>query len=139
MSAPPPNELPARPPERPVAQIFQDLGVPKSVLNYRLRLPSRNWLVFLSITGSLLGTYIYDRRECRKIRDSYKERVAHLALEPLASYDMPRKVAVYACKPPGDEEHDRSMKYFKKYVKVTRLSPHSSPSAANACTRSLYW
>jgi hypothetical protein len=44
--------------------------------------------------------------------------VRHLSEEPLDRFAMPRKVTVYAAKWPGDEDHERGMKYFRKYVKV---------------------
>lgn len=116
----PPPPPPPRP--RPIAELFESVGVPQSVTRYRPRLPSRNWLIFLSVTGSLLGSYIYDRRQCRLIRDSYKARVAHLAEEPLATHDLPRKVTVYTCKSPSDDDYQRSMRFFKKYVKPVLVS-----------------
>jgi import inner membrane translocase subunit TIM54 len=62
--------------------------------------------------------YAYDRRKCKQIREAYVHRVENLAQEKLDALDMPRKVMVYACKWPGDEEYNRSLKYFRKYVKV---------------------
>jgi hypothetical protein len=41
----------------------------------------------------------------------------------MGSVDWPRKVTVYGCKWPGDDEHERSMKYFRKYVKVSPYAP----------------
>lgn len=37
---------------------------------------------------------------------------------PLHSMELPRKVTVYGSKWPSDEDYDRSLKYFRKYVKV---------------------
>ncbi|THG99978.1 hypothetical protein EW026_g2489 [Hermanssonia centrifuga] len=51
------------------------------------------------------------------IRQEYVDKVKHLADAPLHSMDYARKVTVYGCKWPADEEYDRSMKYFRKYVK----------------------
>lgn len=76
-------------------------------------------MIFLGTVGSIAGAYGYDRRECRLIKEQYVEKVKHLAEVPLESLDLPRKVTVYASKWPGDDEYDRSMKYFKKYVKVS--------------------
>jgi len=106
--------------------VLSSLGIPASVLNYRPRLPSRNWLIFLTVTGSVLGAYAYDRRECRKIREEYKARVAHLALEPLATNDFARKITVYACKSPGDEDFSRSERFFRKYMKVCISVPRKA-------------
>ncbi|KAH7923547.1 hypothetical protein BV22DRAFT_1068544 [Leucogyrophana mollusca] len=117
-NAEPTTELKAAPkPKSGVRVALEYTGIPPSWLDKRPKLPSRNWLIFLTVTTSVASYYIYDRRECKRIRRSYAERVEHLAQEPLASSDMPRKVTVYGCKWPGDEEYDRSMKYFRKYVK----------------------
>ncbi|KAL5532871.1 TIM54 [Sanghuangporus sanghuang] len=83
----------------------------------RPKLPSRNWLIFIGVTSSVLGLYTYDRKKCKDIREKYIRRVAHLAQEPMDSMELPRKVTVYACKWPGDEDVNRSLKYFRKYVK----------------------
>ena len=92
-------------------------GIPESWIR-RPKLPSRNWLIFFSITSSIIGLYAYDRRKCRQIREEYVRRVEYLSQEKLDSMALPRKVMVYSCKWPGDEEHNRGLKYFKKYVKV---------------------
>ncbi|KAJ7827537.1 inner membrane protein import complex subunit Tim54-domain-containing protein [Mycena olivaceomarginata] len=76
-----------------------------------------NWLIFLSVTSSVAGLYIYDRQQCKAIRKSYVEKVKDLADEPVGSLYRPRKVIVYGGKWPGDEDHDQTLKYFRKYVK----------------------
>ena len=93
-------------------------GIPPSWLDKKPRLPSRNWLIFISVTSSVMGYYLYDRRECNKIRQLYINRVQYLAEQPLHSLDVPRKVTVYGAKWPGDEDYERGVKYFRKYVKV---------------------
>ncbi|KAH9966526.1 inner membrane protein import complex subunit Tim54-domain-containing protein [Russula dissimulans] len=92
-------------------------GIPPSWLDKRPRLPSRNWLIFLSVTQSLIACYVYDRHQSRKIRQEYVDRVKHLADEPLPTLDFPRTVTVYSAKWPGDDDWDRGARYFKKYVK----------------------
>ncbi|KAJ7632974.1 inner membrane protein import complex subunit Tim54-domain-containing protein [Roridomyces roridus] len=92
-------------------------GIPPSWLDKRPKLPSRNWLIFLSVTSSVAGLYIYDRRQCKVIRRKYVEMVQDLAEEPVESLYRPRKVTVYGGKWPGDEDHDQTLKYFRKYVK----------------------
>ena len=93
-------------------------GIPPSWFDKRPRLPSRNWLIFLSVTQSLIACYVYDRRQSQKIRQEYVDRVKHLAAEPLHSLDFPRTVTVYSAKWPGDDDWDRGSRYFRKYVKV---------------------
>src|SRR6267142_4133757 len=92
--------------------------IPPSWFDKRPRLPSRNWLIFLSVTQSLIAYYAYDRRQSRKIRQEYVDRVKHLAEEPLQTLDFPRTVTVYSAKWPGDDDWDRGARYFRKYVKV---------------------
>ncbi|KAG8798978.1 mitochondrial import inner membrane translocase subunit tim54, partial [Serendipita sp. 399] len=92
-------------------------GIPPSWLEKRPKLPSRNWLIFLSAVGSLTALYVDDRRKCKQIRKEYVEKVQHLAEQPLFHKDWSRKVTVYSCRYPEDHDHERSMKYFKKYVK----------------------
>lgn len=93
-------------------------GIPPSWFSKRPKLPSRNWLIFLSATSGLAGLYIYDRREVRRVRQEYADKVKHLAEEPLHSLDLPRKVRVLGARWPADEDHERNVKHFRKYVKV---------------------
>lgn len=104
-----------------VKLVLQYTGIPPSWLDKRPSLPSRNWLIFLSVTSSIAGYYIYDRQQCKKIRKEYVAKVQHLSKLPLHSMELPRKVTVYGCKWPADEEYDRSIKYFRKYVKVRSM------------------
>jgi import inner membrane translocase subunit TIM54 len=92
-------------------------GIPPSWFEKRPKLPSRNWLIFLSATSAVTGWYIYDRQQCKRIRQSYIERVQHLAEVPADTFAPPRRVTVLGCKWPGDEEYEQSLKYFRKYVK----------------------
>lgn len=93
-------------------------GIPPSWLNKRPKLPSRNWLIFLSFVSSVTGLYIYDRRECKRIRQHYVDLVKDRGDELVGHFDWPRRVHVYASKWPGDDDYDQGMKYFRKYVKV---------------------
>ena len=106
-------------------------GIPASWLSARPRLPSRNWCIFITLTSSLISYYAYDRHRARAIRQSYIDRVKHLAEEPMKSTDLPRKVVVYGAKWPGDEDHQRAVRFFKKYVKVCT----SFPGRQNVVTR----
>ena len=119
----------ATPPGGSSTSFLQYTGIPPSWLNKRPRLPSRNWLIFLSTTAAITSLYAYDRRKCKQIRNDYVQKVHHLSKDPLPSLGLPRKVTVYGCKYPGDEDADRSLKYFRKYVKVRLLvEPLMSPS-----------
>lgn len=99
--------------------VFQFMGISPSWLNKRPKLPSRNWLIFLSLTSSALGLYAYDRRRCKEIQRIYIDKVRQLSEEPLSSTQFPRKIFVYGSKCPGDEDSDRALQYFRKYVKVS--------------------
>lgn len=106
----------ATPPQS--SSFLQYTGIPPSWLNKRPKLPSRNWLIFLSTTAAITALYAYDRRKCKEIREHYIQKVQHLSEHPLPSLGLPRKVTVYGSKCPGDEDSDRSLKYFRKYLKV---------------------
>ncbi|XP_006457997.1 hypothetical protein AGABI2DRAFT_190382 [Agaricus bisporus var. bisporus H97] len=100
-----------------IRTVFRYTGIPPSWLDKRPKLPSRNWLIFLSVTSSITGYYIYDRQRCKKIRQEYIDKVKDLAELPSSPLDKPRKVTVYGSKWPGDEDYDQSLRYFRKYVK----------------------
>ncbi|KAG6376317.1 mitochondrial import inner membrane translocase subunit Tim54 [Boletus reticuloceps] len=105
------------PPKSGVWAALEYTGIPASWLSARPRLPSRNWCIFITLTSSLISYYAYDRHQARSIRRSYIDQVKHLADEPMKSTDLPRKVVVYGAKWPGDEDHQRAVRFFKKYVK----------------------
>lgn len=84
--------------------------------NFRFRLPSRNWMIFLTITGSFTGAVIYDRREKRRVQQKWCDLVAHLSREPLAVEETRRKLTVFLEAPPGDSLR-MAREYFRGYVK----------------------
>ncbi|KAJ7085713.1 inner membrane protein import complex subunit Tim54-domain-containing protein [Mycena belliarum] len=100
-----------------IKTVLKYTGIPPSWLDKRPKLPSRNWLIFLSVSSSITGLYIYDRQQCKAIRRAYIEKVQHIADEPVSALYRPRRVTVYGGKWPGDEDHDQALKYFRKYVK----------------------
>ncbi|KAI0740282.1 inner membrane protein import complex subunit Tim54-domain-containing protein [Earliella scabrosa] len=104
-----------KPPQSGVRTVPQYTGIPPSWLDKRPGLPSRNWLIFLSVTSAVTGYYIYDRQQCKKIRQEYVDKVKDVATQPLGSVELPCKVTVYGAKWLGDEDYDRSMRYFRKY------------------------
>jgi import inner membrane translocase subunit TIM54 len=93
------------------------MGLP----NMRLRLPSRNWMIFLTITGSFTGAIVYDKRERRRAQRKWCKLVEHLAEEPLDPRSMPRKLTVYLEGPPTDSLRI-SQEHFKEYVKPILVS-----------------
>ncbi|KAH0563346.1 hypothetical protein GP486_002081 [Trichoglossum hirsutum] len=108
---PPPSSkpLPAQKPRNPV---WKMMGIP----NARLKLPSRNWLIFLSITGSFASAVLYDRHAKKKIQQKWCNMVSHLANETLDTTAMPRKVTVFLSAPPGDGLSP-AREHFREYVK----------------------
>ncbi|KAH9857194.1 inner membrane protein import complex subunit Tim54-domain-containing protein [Lenzites betulinus] len=100
-----------------VKTVLRYTGIPPSWLDKRPRLPSRNWLIFLSVSSAIAGYYVYDRQQCKKIRQEYVDKVKDMAVQPMGSMELPRLVTVYGAKWPGDQNYDESMKYFRKYVK----------------------
>ncbi|PGH01757.1 hypothetical protein GX51_05073 [Blastomyces parvus] len=99
-------------PPKPQNPALRMLGLP----NFRLKLPSRNWLIFLSITGSFTTALIYDRRQKRRAQEKWSNLVAHIAKEPLRTNEARRKLTIFLAAPPGDGLRS-AREYFKEYIK----------------------
>jgi import inner membrane translocase subunit TIM54 len=84
--------------------------------NFRPRLPSRNWMIFLSITGTFAAAVIYDKREKKRAQRKWCKLVEHVAKEPLGRQEMPRKLTVFLESPPSDGLRS-AQDHFKEYVK----------------------
>ena len=82
----------------------------------RARLPSRNWLIFFTITGSFTAAVFYDRREKKKSQQRWCNAVSHLSQEPNPVNALPRKLTVYLSAPPGDGLRP-AREHFQEYVK----------------------
>ncbi|ORX93158.1 hypothetical protein K493DRAFT_285012 [Basidiobolus meristosporus CBS 931.73] len=80
------------------------------------KLPSRGTLIFFGVTGSILGLIQRDKYLTKQTRERYVKQVEHIAKEPLATSEMPRKLIVYLAPPAGDGIH-KSRYFFKEYVK----------------------
>jgi import inner membrane translocase subunit TIM54 len=89
--------------------------------NFRLKLPSRNWTIFLTITGSWTAAVIYDRREKKRIQRRWAKVVEHLALEPIDVQQLPRRLTVYISAPPADGLLP-AREHFNEYVKPILVS-----------------
>ena len=87
----------------------------------RLRLPSRNWLIFLSITGSLTTAILYDRHEKKKAQQKWCTFVSHLSRETISPTQMPRKITIFLAAPPGDGLRT-AREHFQEYVKPVLVS-----------------
>lgn len=92
--------------------LLMSLGLP----NFRWKLPSRNWIIFLSITGSWTAAVVYDRREKKRIQHKWSKMVEHIAKESANERQMPRKLTVYLSAPPADGLV-AARDHFNEYVK----------------------
>lgn len=82
----------------------------------QLRLPSRNWMIFWTVVGTISGGIYYDRHERKKVRQQYKDAVAYLGERPLGGLEIPRKITVFVAPPPGDYL-DHVLTHFRAYIK----------------------
>lgn len=102
---------------RPAYSPMEDsLTMAPGLPNFRWRLPSRNWMIFLSITGSWTAAVIYDRREKKRIQQKWTRLVEHIASESINEHQMPRKLTVYLSAPPADGLV-AAREHFNEYVK----------------------
>lgn len=97
------------------------MGMP----NLPRKLPSRNWLIFWAITGSISAAIIYDKREKKRATAKWKHAVAPLAKETISSPNqLPRKLTVYLEAPPGDGlrvAQDHFIEYAKPILAASGL------------------
>jgi len=83
-------------------------------------------------------SYLYydDRKQCERIKTETLERVKHHSAETMqGSLDLVRKVKVYGARFPEDDDADRALRHFRKYVKVSAAS--SSSGGGGGCAGSL--
>lgn len=119
---------PPAPPRNPAFQAMGIVLIPRTgngfldakfcigLPNIRARLPSRNWLIFLSITGSFFSLLSYDRYQKRRAQRKWSALVSSAAADALPTKMMPRKITVYLSAPPGDNLRP-VREHFKEYVK----------------------
>lgn len=86
------------------------MGIP------RISLPSRNWMIFWSVLASIGGGIAYDKYQQKQIRKQYMAKVEDLSKEVYDSKRLPRKLTIFIA-PPPDDFLDKSMAYFKKFIK----------------------
>jgi import inner membrane translocase subunit TIM54 len=100
-------------PLKPPNPIYKYMGLGE---NFRPKLPSRNWMIFLSITGSFTAAVIYDKRETKRAQRKWCKLVEHMAKEPIDPRSMPRRLTVFLEGPPADGLRV-AQDHFKEYVK----------------------
>ncbi|KAI0110216.1 mitochondrial import inner membrane translocase subunit Tim54 [Daldinia grandis] len=92
---------------------FRMMGIP----GLPKKLPSRNWMIFFAITGSISATIIYDKREKKRATARWSKAVSHLAREPITNpTQLPRKLTIFLESPPGDGLRV-AQDHFTEYVK----------------------
>ncbi|KAK3491941.1 mitochondrial import inner membrane translocase subunit tim-54 [Neurospora crassa] len=116
-ATPPPPPPPPPPPKapRPQNQALRMLGLP----NLPNKLPSRNWMIFWTVSASITAAIIYDRREKRRNIAKWRHAVEHLAAEPITDklgLEQPRKLTIYLSAPPGDGLRV-AQDHYTEYVK----------------------
>lgn len=109
---------------------FVYLGIPQFVLDWRPSRPGPKMSVFLAVTTTLTGLYVYDRRETKRIQQEYIDRVKWLSEQPLDTSERARKVTVLGARVPDDAELERGAKWFKRYMRVSRRRCSRSGVAA---------
>ncbi|KAG0050262.1 mitochondrial import inner membrane translocase subunit tim54 [Gryganskiella cystojenkinii] len=82
----------------------------------RAKLPSKGWMIFWGITGTIGGLVTRDHYLTVDAKKRVADKVDVLAKQPCGVQDMPRKVTVYITSPPGDGIH-KTRHYFKQFVK----------------------
>lgn len=83
------------------------------------KLPSRNWLIFWTVTGGFTAAIVYDRREKRRATARWAHAVSHLGKEPLPGSNpsaLPRRLTIYLAAPPGDGLRV-AQDHFREYIK----------------------
>lgn len=89
------------------------MGLP----NLPKKLPSRNWMIFWTITGSFTAAVIYDKREKKRATARWSKAVSHLAKEPIGSANqLPRKLTIFLESPPTEGLRP-AQDHFTEYMK----------------------
>jgi hypothetical protein len=97
---------------------FVYLGIPQFVLDWRPSVPGPKMGAFLTVSLSLTGLYIYDRKETARIQKEYCDKVRWMSEQNLDTHDKARKIRVYGARVPEDGELERGAKWFKRYMRV---------------------
>ncbi|KAK7430784.1 mitochondrial import inner membrane translocase subunit tim54 [Neonectria magnoliae] len=89
------------------------MGLP----NLPRKLPSRNWMIFWAITGSITTAVVYDKRQRKRATAKWKHVVSPLSKELIGSPNqLPRKLTIYLEAPPGDGLRV-AQEHFLEYAK----------------------
>ncbi|KKA27635.1 hypothetical protein TD95_001731 [Thielaviopsis punctulata] len=89
------------------------LGIP----NLPSKLPSRNWMIFLTLSTALASAIIYDKREKKRATAKWRTVVSELGRQPLADGNaLPRRLTIFLAAPPGDGLRT-AQDYYLEYIK----------------------
>lgn len=81
------------------------------------KLPSRNWMIFWTVSTAISAAIIYDKRETKRATARWAHAVEHLGKEPITNpCAMPRKLTIFLSSPPGDGLRI-AQDHFTEYVK----------------------
>lgn len=89
---------------------FAMLGLPN------MKLPSKPWMIFWAVVGTLGGGIAFDKFQQRQMRKQYQQWGETVGSQPLDVREMPRKVRIYISPFPNDYLAE-AMKYLKRFVK----------------------
>lgn len=87
----------------------------------RLRLPSRNWMIFIGVVTAWTVAVQYDRREKRILSTKWARLVQHLADETLPDNALQRRLTIVLGAPPADGVMS-GRDHFHEYVKPVLVS-----------------
>ncbi|KAK0722019.1 inner membrane protein import complex subunit Tim54-domain-containing protein [Lasiosphaeria miniovina] len=99
------------PPRNPALRMLGLPALPR-------KLPSRNWLIFWTLSTTITAAIIYDRREKKRAIARWRHAVEHLAKEPLPGNGLaePRKLTIFLSSPPSDGLRV-AQDHYTEYVK----------------------
>ncbi|KAG7884594.1 hypothetical protein KL938_001721 [Ogataea parapolymorpha] len=89
---------------------LQMLGIKK------LKLPSRNWMIFWTVVAAVGGGIVYDKRQQSVLRAQYMEKAKHFGEQPFLPNQLPRKLRIYVAPPPNDFLSE-GLKYLRRFCK----------------------
>ncbi|KAH3662526.1 hypothetical protein OGAPHI_005778 [Ogataea philodendri] len=82
----------------------------------RLKLPSRNWMIFWTVVSAVGGGVAYDKYQQSVLRTQYMEKAKYLGERPFQPNELPRKLRIYVAPPPNDFLSE-GLKYLRRFCK----------------------
>lgn len=87
----------------------------------RIKLPSRNWMIFWSVLTVAISGVVYDKYEQKQIVKRYSKSVESKSCAKIATNRVPRKITVFISPPPNDYL-ETSLKIWRRYIKPVLYS-----------------